>query len=92
MTRAIGSWRRTWGAVAYTTVRNWMFKDFPKIAKKIGGDELHGVGGLKVRDPERALADHIVGLMSEAEAALGTMEQYGNRRTAAPEYLSLRKR
>ena len=40
---------------AYTTIRNWMIEDFPKIAAQMSGTELIGEGGL--REIERPNAD-----------------------------------
>jgi hypothetical protein len=61
------------GTRAYTTIRNWMLKDFPKVAQKMGGLE---VGGF---DPERRaphpddelLATGLEGAANAAAAARG---------------------
>ena len=41
--------------VAYTTVRNWMEKDFPRVFKMLGGGET-GSGGLRDRAGDRGPA------------------------------------
>ncbi len=48
------------GTRSYTTVRNWMIRYFPKIAAKMGGTDLEGLGGLTDLDaphPEAELLE-----------------------------------
>lgn len=63
------------GTRSYSTIRNWMLADFPKIAKKMGGTEGRGEGGLYPTtqiDPEDDLLDAgIRGAASAAAAARG---------------------
>jgi hypothetical protein len=61
---------------SYTTVRNWMIKDFPKIASQMtGGDTEMNTGGLRDIDAkhpgEELLAGGMQGVANAAAAARG---------------------
>lgn len=46
----------------HTTVRSWMLKDFPKIARSIGGNDSFAPGGL----PDRPTTTHAIGTSTDA--------------------------
>jgi uncharacterized ParB-like nuclease family protein len=55
----------------YTTIRNWMLKDFPEIAARMAGDDLVGEGGLQPVegpsiDPARDHLTRLIGVFQSS--------------------------
>lgn len=63
------------GTRAYTTIRNWMLADFPRIAEDMGGGDVAGSGGLqdleRIHPEDDLLAAGLTGADNAAAAARG---------------------
>jgi hypothetical protein len=58
------------GIKSYSTIRNWMIRDFPHIAREMGGDEGAGAGGLDEWDLEEGYKTTVRTKLAEAQAAM----------------------
>ena len=57
------------GVVTHTTVRNWMIKDHPRIAARMGGTEVDAPGGHREAPAAEGFADTALGALQQALAA-----------------------